>query len=133
RRLLEIGLGAGVVLGLLVALSRPWLVLPFSDDALVRAKAETVLWFVAALQPIAAAVFVFDGILIGAGDSRYLALAMIVASVVYGILLAVVIAYGATLAWLWAAFTFWMLARWAGLYWRFRTDRWAVVGASAPE
>ena len=34
-----------------------------------------------ALQPIAAAVFVLDGILIGAGDSRYLAAAMVVATV----------------------------------------------------
>lgn len=113
-------------------MSRPWLVLPFSTDPAVRANAETVLWFVAALQPIAAAVFVFDGILIGAGDSRYLALAMVVASVLYGTLLAIVVTQGATLAWLWATFTFWMLARWAGLYWRFRTDRWAVIGATTP-
>ncbi len=133
RRMLELGIGAGVVLGLLVSISRPWLALPFSDDALVRANAETILWFVAALQPIAAAVFVFDGILIGAGDSRYLALAMVAASAIYAVLLAIVVGHGATLAWLWAAFTGWMLARGAGLYWRFRTDRWAVVGGQAPQ
>ena len=40
---------------------------PFTSDASVRDLAEQVLWFVAVLQPVAAAVFVFDGILIGAG------------------------------------------------------------------
>ena len=39
-----------------------------------------VLWIVAALQPLAAVVFVLDGVLIGAGDAGYLALAMLVAT-----------------------------------------------------
>ncbi len=132
RRMLTLGVAAGLALGLVVAITRPWLVLPFSDDPLVLENAETVLWFVAALQPVAAAVFVFDGILIGAGDSRYLALAMVAAGVLYGVVLAIVVQRGATLAWLWAAFSVWILARWVGLYWRFRSDRWAVTGATAP-
>lgn len=87
-----------------------------------------MLWFVAVLQPLAAAVFVFDGILIGAGDARYLAGAMVAASVVYAGLLAVAVPLGAGLLWLWAAFSVWIVLRWIGLYLRFRTDRWIVTG-----
>lgn len=133
RRMLEIGVAAGLGVGALVAITRPWLATAFTNDVHVRAQTEQILWFVAALQPIAAAVFIFDGILIGAGDARYLALAMVVASLAYGVLLAVLASLDVTLAWLWAAFTLWMLFRWFGLFARFRTDRWAVTGAIAPQ
>ena len=81
---------------------------------------------------MAAAVFIFDGILIGAGDARFLALAMVGASAIYGVALAFLSTTDLTLAWLWAAFSLWIVARWGGLYLRFRTDRWAVTGATAP-
>ncbi len=83
RRMLELGMGAGLLLGIATALLRPVLVPIFTDSRAVTALAEQVLWFVAVLQPIAALVFVIDGILIGAGDSRYLAAAMVGATVVY--------------------------------------------------
>ena len=128
RRMLELGVIAGIAFGIVVAASRQWLVLPFTDDTAVRAQAEQILWFVAALQPVAAVVFVFDGILIGAGDSRYLAAAMVVASAIYGGLLVVLASTDPTLAWLWAAFAVWMLLRGYGLARRFRTNAWAVTG-----
>ena len=49
-------------------------------DPQARALALDVLWVVAALQPLNAAVFVLDGVLIGAGDAPYLAAAMAAAS-----------------------------------------------------
>jgi Na+-driven multidrug efflux pump len=88
-----------------------------------------VLWIVAALQPVAAAVFVLDGILIGAGDSRYLALAMVGATLVYLPAVAGVAAVGAGLLMLWAAFSLWVVARLVGLGARYATDRWVVTGA----
>jgi Na+-driven multidrug efflux pump len=130
--MLELGVGAGLILGLAIAVLRPWLVLPFTNDTAVRDQTEQILWIVAALQPVAAAVFIFDGILIGAGDARYLAGAMVVASAVYAIALVVLGSTTATLVALWAAFAGWMVLRWLGLFLRFRTDRWAVVGAAAP-
>ena len=132
RRMLELGVTAGLVLGVAIALTRSWLALPFTDDQQVQAQTEQVLWFVAALQPVAAAVFVLDGILIGAGDARYLA-----AGDARG--------HGALRGRPRGArrhhpdpphavgrFAGWMVARWLGLFLRFRTDRWAVVGAAAP-
>jgi putative MATE family efflux protein len=128
RRMLELGAGAGVAIALVVAATRPWLVVPFTDDPVVRDLTEQVLWFVAALQPLAAAVFVLDGILIGAGDARYLAGAMVVASLGYGGVLAVTVLAGGGLLWLWAAFVVWVGLRWLGLHLRFRSDRWIVTG-----
>ena len=132
RRMLGLGVTAGLVLGAAIAISRPWLVLPFTNDQQVRDQTEQILWFVAALQPVAAAVFIFDGILIGAGDSRYLAAAMLAASGLYGVALVTLAATTLTLAWLWTAFAGWIAARWFGLFLRFRTDRWAIVGATGP-
>ena len=103
--------------------------IPFTNDPAVRDLTEQVLWFVALLQPLAAAVFVLDGILIGAGDARYLAAAMVAASV--GVRRA---ARGRPsrpapgLLWLWAAFAVWIGLRWLGLQLRFRSDRWIVTG-----
>jgi putative MATE family efflux protein len=128
RRMLQLGIGAGVVIAVVVGATRGRLVVPFTTDPAVRDLAEQVLLVVALLQPVAAAVFVFDGILIGAGDARYLAAAMVVASVIYGGLLAVAVRAGAGLLWLWAAFAVWMGLRWLGLSLRFRSDRWIVTG-----
>ena len=73
RRLLEWGVIAGVVVGIAVAMSRPWLAALFTNDTDVSRLVEQLLWFVAALQPAAAVVFVLDGVLIGASDAGYLA------------------------------------------------------------
>ena len=92
---------------------------------------EQLLWFVAALQPAAAVVFVLDGVLIGAGDAGYLAIAMLVATfAVYLPFALVVVALDAGLLWLWAAISLWMVARLVGMVARYRTDRWQVTGAT---
>ena len=129
RRMLHLGLAAGTVLGLAVIATRPWLSDLFTNSAGVRHQTDQILWFVAGLQPLAAAVFIFDGILIGAGDAKYLAGAMAAASVIYGGVLAVMAPFDLTLELLWSAFTLWMIVRWFGLFRRFRTERWAVTGA----
>ncbi len=129
RRMLEWGIVVGLVLGTLTALLRPVLVPLFTDDPAVRSLAEEILWFVAALQPVAGAVFVLDGILIGAGDSRYLAAAMGVATLLYLPLVGLVSALDGGLIALWAAFSLWVVARLVGMGARFATDRWAVTGA----
>ena len=129
RRMLEIGLMAGILLGVLTAVLRPVLVPLFTDSRAVEHLAEQVLWFVAAIQPVAAAVFVLDGILIGAGDSRYLALAMAGATMIYLPLVALVVAFDGGLLMLWAAFSLWVVARLVGMGGRYLTDRWLVTGA----
>ena len=80
----------------------------------------------ALMQPIAAVVFALDGILIGAGDTRYLAGAMVLSLAAF-----VVPALAAgTLRELWVALDVLMLARLATLAVRFARGRWLVLGAT---
>ncbi len=128
------GLGFGVLTGILLAAAAPWAGLLFTNDGGVRAALTLALWVLAAGQPVAGYVFVLDGVLIGAGDARYLAIAGVVNLAAYLPLLLWVRLSGAdggaALFWLWAAFSLgYMLARALTLGLRARTDRWMLLGA----
>ncbi|MDP9453525.1 MAG: MATE family efflux transporter [Actinomycetota bacterium] len=129
RRMLAWGIGAGLVLAGVVGLTRPGLPRLFSDDPAVVALCGFVLVFVAALQPLNAVVFVLDGVLIGAGDLRFLARAMVWAAVAFVPAAVTVLALGAGIGWLWASIGLLMAARGAALLRRFHGDAWAVEGA----
>ena len=127
-------LGFGVLTGVLLAVAAPWAGWLFTTEASVHDALAPALLVLAASQPVCGIVFVLDGVLIGAGDARYLALAGVLNLVVYGPLLAWVAVAGvggpAGLGWLWAAFAGgYMLARAATLGWRARGDAWLVLGA----
>ncbi|MGP4030594.1 MATE family efflux transporter [Pseudarthrobacter sp. 1C304] len=127
------GVGFGVLTGALLAVVAPWAGLLFTSDGDVQAALTLALWVLAAGQPLAGYVFVLDGVLIGAGDARYLAIAGVANLVVYIPLLLAVAASAATgaagLLWLWAAFSLgYMAARAVTLGLRARTDRWMVLG-----
>jgi putative MATE family efflux protein len=129
RRMLEWGVVTGCVAALFVIIFLPLLARAFTGDAAVQHQLEHVLWAVALMQPLAAIVFVLDGILIGAGDSRYLALAMVGASLAFVPAAILVLATGAGLLALWGALYVFVLARFVGMYIRFRRDDWLVTGA----
>jgi putative MATE family efflux protein len=129
RRMLWLGLFAGVVLGTAVIALHTVLPHVFSNDPRVLALAGFLLWHVAVLQPVNGVVFVLDGILIGAGDLRYMAWAMVGAATVFAAGGACVLVLGLGIGWLWAAIGLFMIARLVGLGARFRTGRWAVTGA----
>jgi putative MATE family efflux protein len=134
RTMTRWGLGFGAVTGVLLAAVAPWAGSLFTSDAEVRSALTLALWVLAAGQPIAGYVFVLDGVLIGAGDARYLAIAGVVNLGIYlPLLLAVRLSGaggGAGLLWLWAAFSLgYMLARALTLGLRARTDRWMVLGS----
>jgi putative MATE family efflux protein len=73
RRLVELGFGGGLLLGVAVALLAPALGPVFTPDRDVHAALVPALLVLAAGIPLAGFVFVLDGVLIGAGDARYLA------------------------------------------------------------
>jgi len=130
RRLLEWGVAVGIGFGVALAILRPWLVPIFTDDPGVRDQAEQVLLILALMQPLNAVVFVFDGVLIGAGDAGYLALAMVGASLfVFAPAAIAVLVLDGGLLWLWAALALWMLARAVGMAARYLGSRWQVTGA----
>ena len=129
RRMIEIGIAFGVLVGLVVLALRTVLPHAFSDDPAVLSLAAFLLVFVGAMQPVNAVVFVLDGVLMGAGDMRYLAVSMVTAAALFLIAAAVLVATGAGLGWLWTAIVGLMLARLVALVARVRSDRWLVVGA----
>jgi len=129
RRMVEIGVGFGVLVGVLLLALRGLLPHAFSYDPRVIALAAFVLLFVGAMQPVNAVVFVLDGVLMGAGDMRYLAVSMVAAAALFLAAAAVLVATGAGLGWLWTAIGGLMLARLTALAARVRSDRWLVVGA----
>ena len=74
RRLIRFGLLAGVAIGVVIAALSPVLGFVFTDDDAVRAHLVPVVIVLAVALPLSGFVFVLDGVLIGAGDGRYLAL-----------------------------------------------------------
>ncbi|WP_375430860.1 MATE family efflux transporter [uncultured Friedmanniella sp.] len=129
RRMLGWGVTAGVVFGLVVWLGRPLYVGLFSPDPGVQQLVGRVLLVVVVVTPVAGVVYVLDGVLIGAGDGRYLAGAGLVALLGYVPLALTVGHTDAGLVWLWVAYGGFMLARAVTLSLRARTDRWLRVGA----
>ena len=129
RRMIGWGLASGVMTGVVVlALSG---VLPhvFTEDAAVVALAAFLLLHVGFSQPAAGVVFALDGVLIGAGDLRFLAVSMVGAGVVLVGGGLVVVAVGAGIGWLWAALHAWMGTRLALMLWRFASPAWQITGA----
>lgn len=132
RRMVQWGVRSGVVTGLLLAASSPWLGALFTPDPAVRDALVPVLLVAAAAQPAAGVVFVLDGVLIGAGDGRYLAWAGLVVLGGYAPVVLLSSALGASLAGVWIAFgALFMGGRLLTLVRRARGEAWLVTGAAA--
>ena len=131
RRCMGWTLGVGVAVGLVVAGGAKWLPWFFTSDAPVRELAFWPLLAMAASLPLVAVAFLYDGILMGAGDGRYLAVAGVINLVPYlpAILLLVNAHEGLSdntaLMLLWGAFAFiFMGMRALTTGWRIHTDAW---------
>ncbi|MBM6978690.1 MAG: MATE family efflux transporter [Actinomyces succiniciruminis] len=118
RRCLAWGVAAGAVIGVVLAGASPWLPYLFTSEAAVVAAARPALLVAATAMPLAGAVFLFDGVLMGAGDGRYLAGAQMATLLPY-LPLAVVVAHG------------WPAAGTAGLVWLWVAFAWVFMGARA--
>lgn len=133
RRLLELSAAGGLGLGVLLAATSGVLGRVFTTDAGVLAALPGGTLVLALGLPIGAVVFALDGILIGAGDGRYLAIAGVLNLVVAVPLLVLVAglpldATGAVVAVQLVFQVGFMLARLATLGPRARSGRWAVPG-----
>ena len=131
RRVVWWSLVTGMVIGLALVVLRPVIVPAFTDDPEVRRLLDTVLLVIAATQPVGSVVFALDGVLIGAGDNRYLALAGVASLLAFVPLAGFVLATSAGLVALWWALGGYLLARLAAHVVRIRTDAWTVTGAVA--
>ena len=98
------GFGFGIITGLGLAALSPVLGIPFTPDPEVRLALTGVLLIAAFGQPIAGVVFVLDGVLIGAGEGRYLAVAGLIVLAVFAPFVWLAVAVAQSLLWLWVAF-----------------------------
>ncbi|WP_435245744.1 MATE family efflux transporter [Streptomyces sp. NRRL F-5630] len=130
RRMVHWGIASGVVLGALVIAGRPLYIPLFSGDAVVHDAAFPALLVVAFVQPVCGIVYVLDGVLMGAGDGRYLAAAMILTLAVFTPVALLVPVWGGGLTALWGAMALMMVVRMLTLWLRSRSGRWVVTGAS---
>lgn len=108
-----------------------FLVIPrlFVGDAAVLDQIHRAWPFLALMEPAAGAVFAFDGILIGAGDTAFLARATTAAGLlVYtpAALLAGVLGFG--IVGVWSGLTGFVLVRLVTCTWRLKGDRWWLAG-----
>ncbi|MFD9935399.1 MATE family efflux transporter [Streptomyces massasporeus] len=130
RRMVEWGIAVGVVLGVLVVITRPAFLPLFTSDPGVKDVALPALIIVALSQPISGIVFVLDGVLMGAGDGPYLAWAMLLTLAVFTPAALLVPVLGGGLTALWATMTLMMTVRMLTLWVRARSGRWIVTGAT---
>jgi putative MATE family efflux protein len=129
KRMVVWGVVCGVLFGLVTIALRPLAPGLFDADAVVAAQLLAVLWPVALFQPICGVVFVLDGVLIGAGDQRYLAWSGVWTTLAYLPAALLVVALGGGLVALWLAFGVWMAARLLTLGWRAYGTAWLITGA----
>ncbi|MGN7949823.1 MATE family efflux transporter [Microbacterium sp. 22215] len=133
RRTVAWGAWFGVVVGALIAALSGVLGIVFTGDPAVAALVQPALLILAVAQPIAGVVFVLDGVLMGANDARYLALAGGLNLLPFLPALWIIAATGvdgaAGLIWLAVAFFgVYLLARLGTLGWRVRSGRWISAG-----
>ncbi len=133
RRTSAWGVWFGVIVGAVVAAASGVIGLLFTGDPEIAALIRPALLVLAVAQPLAGFVFVLDGVLIGAGDARYLAIAGVLNLVPYipALLLVAALAGGGAsgLAWLAAAFFgVYLLARALTLGLRVRGRAWMTAG-----
>jgi MATE family, multidrug efflux pump len=120
---------AATVLAALFALGSRLVPALFTDDAAVLDAIGVPWWFLVAQLPIAGIVFALDGVLLGAGDAKFMRNATL-ASALLGFLpltwLSLVFGWG--LFGIWAGLSTLMVMRLAFVGWRAFSGRWLVAG-----
>ena len=136
RKTIQWGILAGAVLGAVLILASPFFPLALTSDPVVRSMLTPVFVVLGLSMPLGGYVFVLDGVLMGAGDGRYLALTGLlnVAAVLPFFWLTLAVAGGSSVVWLGvtvlqASIGFGYLgARALTLGLRARGDKWMVIG-----
>lgn len=124
-RVIAWSLVVGCVFGAVLFALEPLLPNAFTSNPGVLNRVHAVWPIFALMQPVNAVVFALDGILIGAGDTRYLALVMIPCSVLAFAPLAILsLVAGWGIVGVWCAIFAFILARLATCGARFLGEEW---------
>ncbi len=100
----------------------------FTNDRAILGEVGRVWWVVAALQPVGGVVFVLDGVLMGAGDFRFLFLSTALAALLGLVPIAVAsVVFGWGLPGIWAGMAVMLVVRCLATCLRLRSGRWAAA------
>jgi MATE family, multidrug efflux pump len=103
----------------------------FTSDEAVIAKAGEIWPLFVLMMPFNGAVFALDGILIGAGDTRFLMWGMVAAAAVYIPIVLLTLHYGWGITGVWWGLVALIAVRLVTCGVRFAGSRWALTGAPA--
>jgi putative MATE family efflux protein len=103
----------------------------FTDDQAVIDRAHEIWWLFAAMMPLNGAVFALDGILVGAGDTRFLMWGTLAAAAVYVPVALLALDRGWGIRGVWWGLAGLIAVRLATCALRFTSERWALTGATA--
>ncbi|MCL7040726.1 hypothetical protein MKW94_029513 [Papaver nudicaule] len=127
-RSLQIGLGTGVVLAIVLFAGFDSFSHLFSTDSAVLEIDSSSLWFVAGTQPLNAVAFVLDGLYYGVSDFSYAAYSMVLIGLVSSLFILVSVpVYG--LAGVWMGLFLFMILRVVAGIWRLgsKSGPWGTV------
>lgn len=101
----------------------------FTDDRSVLDAIGVPWWFMVAQLPVAGIVFALDGVLLGAGDAKFMRNATLISALVGFLpLIWLSLAFGWGLLGIWAGLSTFMVLRLAFVGWRAFSGRWLVPG-----
>lgn len=130
NRLLRWSIVYGGIVGAATMALAPFAPHIFSQDATVRHLMMLCLLIIGAHQPLAAIVFLLDGVLIGSGDTRYLAFVLTMAMLTFLPIAWAVLHWQLGVIGLWCAMIAFLTTRGSLMWRRARTDAWIIEGAT---
>ncbi|MHB8463906.1 MAG: MATE family efflux transporter [Acidimicrobiales bacterium] len=129
RTVLRVGLLVGIGLGAAMAVAAPFAPSLFTGDRSVAHAATLALLVGAVSLPLGAVAFELDGVLLGAGDLRFLRRTMLLALLGFApVAAATALDHRLGVVGLWSALTCWLGARAGLLTYRWRSGRWLTAG-----
>ncbi len=103
----------------------------FTDDSSVKDAIGVPWWFMVAQLPIAGIVFALDGVLLGAGDAKFMRNATLVSALVGFLpLIWLSLVFGWGLMGIWSGLSIFMVLRLVFVGWRAFSGRWLVPGTA---
>jgi len=103
----------------------------FTDDSSVKDAIGVPWWFMVAQLPIAGIVFALDGVLLGAGDAKFMRNATLISALLGFLpLIWLSLIFGWGLVGIWSGLSTFMVLRLVFVGWRAFSGRWLVPGTA---
>lgn len=129
-RMIWLSVYAGMLFAIVMLSLQGILPYVFTSDEVVVERAQAIWFLFALMQPLNGAVFALDGILIGAGDGRYLMWSMVVSFVASASVAVAALVFDWGIVGVWSALVVLICVRLVLMLWRFSGRRWLVTGWS---